>query len=199
MTPSHAIAPGLDPKGALFRNLPPEALYESAVRRQEGQIVARGLFISVTAPHTGRSPNDKFIVRQPESAQDIWWGPVNQPVTPEQAALLREDVLAYLSDQPELFVREGHRMSLPFTRAMVRAALDGSLEGVPTRTDPVFGVEVPTAVPGVPDRLLDPRGTWADPARYDAQATRLAGMFRDDFATLADGVDPAVREAGPRG
>jgi len=90
-------------------------------------------------------------------------------------------------------------MNLPFTRAMVRAVLDGSLADIPTRTDPVFGVAVPTAVPGVPDRVLDPRTTWADPAAYDAQATKLAGMFRENFAKFADGVDDAVRAAAPEG
>ena len=93
---------------------------------------------------------------------------------------------------------EGHRMRLHHTRAMIHAALEGQLEGVPTRTDPVFGIAVPTAVPGVPSDLLDPRGTWSDPARYDAQARRIAEMFRENFTTFADGVDEGVRAAGPR-
>jgi phosphoenolpyruvate carboxykinase (ATP) len=92
----------------------------------------------------------------------------------------------------------GHRINLPFTRAIVRAALNGSLDGVPTRTDPVFGVEVPSRVEGVPERLLDPRGTWADPAAYDAQAARLATMFRENFHAYADQVTDEVRAAGPR-
>jgi phosphoenolpyruvate carboxykinase (ATP) len=93
---------------------------------------------------------------------------------------------------------EGHRLRLHDTRAMIHAALEGQLEGVPTRTDPVFGIAVPTAVPGVPSDLLDPRGTWANPARYDAQARRIAEMFRENFTTFADGVDEGVRAAGPR-
>jgi phosphoenolpyruvate carboxykinase (ATP) len=92
---------------------------------------------------------------------------------------------------------EGHRMKLPLTRAMIRAVLDGTLDGVPTRPDPVFGLAVPTAVPGVPAAVLDPRGTWADGSRYDAQAGRLAAMFRENFARFTDQVTEAVRKAGP--
>lgn len=89
-------------------------------------------------------------------------------------------------------------MKLAYTRAMVRAALEGRLEGVPTREDPIFGLSIPTAVPDVPTDVLDPRGTWADPARYDAQARKLAEMFRDNFARFADQVSEEVRRAGPR-
>jgi phosphoenolpyruvate carboxykinase (ATP) len=93
---------------------------------------------------------------------------------------------------------EGHRMKLAHTRAMVRAALAGELEGVETVPDPVFGVHVPRRVPGVPDRVLTPRATWQDPDAYDAQARKLARMFRDNFEQFADGVSEAVRNAGPR-
>jgi len=58
----------------------------------------------------------------------------------------------------------GERMAIDHTRAMVRAAIDGSLAGVPVRRDPIFDVEVPIRCPDVPDAFLDPRGTWADPA-----------------------------------
>jgi len=93
----------------------------------------------------------------------------------------------------------GQRIRLGHTRAMVRAALAGKLDRIPTTPDPVFGVEVPLQVPGVPDGLLLPRGTWSDPAAYDAQAARLAQMFRDNFAQFEDQVHAAVRDAGPRG
>jgi phosphoenolpyruvate carboxykinase (ATP) len=81
---------------------------------------------------------------------------------------------------------------------MIRAALVGHLDRVPTRPEAVFGFEVPTHVPGVPDAVLDPRATWRDPATYDAQATRLAGLFRKNFEQFAERVPAAVREAGPR-
>jgi len=93
---------------------------------------------------------------------------------------------------------EGQRMRLAYTRAMVRAALSGKLTNAPTRVDPVFGLQVPTAVPDVPAAVLDPRGTWKDPARYDAQAKKMAEMFRSNFAKYAAEVDEAVRNAGPK-
>ncbi len=91
----------------------------------------------------------------------------------------------------------GTRMKLSHTRTMVRAALAGALDGARFRKDPVFGVEVPVEVPGVPAGILDPRSTWKDGAAYDAQAARLAKMFRDNFATFASGVDARVAGAGP--
>jgi phosphoenolpyruvate carboxykinase (ATP) len=93
---------------------------------------------------------------------------------------------------------DGHRINLPFTRAMVRAILSGELLDVPTREDPHFGLQVPTAVPGVPERILDPRGTWSDPAVYDDRARALAQMFRDNFEKYAAQVSDDVRAAGPR-
>jgi len=93
----------------------------------------------------------------------------------------------------------GQRIRLGLTRAMVRAALAGKLDRIPTTPDPVFGVEVPLQVPGVPEDVLLPRGTWRDPAAYDAQAARLVQMFRENFAQFQDHVHAAVGDAGPRG
>ena len=93
----------------------------------------------------------------------------------------------------------GSRMKISHTRAMIRAALAGALDEAVYVRHPVFNVEVPTSCPGVPDGVLDPRSTWADPAAYDAQATKLARMFVDNFKTFAGDVDAAVVAAGPRG
>jgi phosphoenolpyruvate carboxykinase (ATP) len=91
----------------------------------------------------------------------------------------------------------GQRLRLADTRAMVRAALAGKLDGAPMRPDPVFGLMVPETVPGVPSSVLRPRETWADAADYDRKAAELAGMFRANFEKYADGVGAAVRAAGP--
>jgi phosphoenolpyruvate carboxykinase (ATP) len=92
----------------------------------------------------------------------------------------------------------GSRMSLTYTRAMVRAALAGQLDNVPTEADPVFGLAVPTEVPGVPSDVLNPRGTWADGAAYDEAAAKLAAMFQENFQQFQDEVPDSVRAAGPR-
>jgi phosphoenolpyruvate carboxykinase (ATP) len=92
----------------------------------------------------------------------------------------------------------GQRMNINYTRAMVRAALDGRLDDVEFVVDPIFGVEVPTTCPDVPAEFLQPRNTWQDKDAYDEQARRIARMFHENFEKYADGVSDAVRMAGPR-
>jgi phosphoenolpyruvate carboxykinase (ATP) len=91
----------------------------------------------------------------------------------------------------------GSRMKLGYTRAMVRAALAGELDGVPTAEVPFFGLHVPTAVPNVPAEVLQPRQTWPDRDAYDTKARELARAFQDNFARFADRVSAAVKAAGP--
>ena len=88
-------------------------------------------------------------------------------------------------------------MPIKETRALLNAALDGSLKNAEFRKDPNFGFEVPVAVPGVDSKLLDPRGTWANPAEYDAMAAKLVDLFVANFAEFAPHVDEGVRQSGP--
>jgi phosphoenolpyruvate carboxykinase (ATP) len=92
----------------------------------------------------------------------------------------------------------GKRMPIRETRALLNAALDGSLNGVEFRTDENFGFEVPVSVPGVDAAILNPRDTWADKAGYDAAAAKLVKLFIDNFAKFEAHVDAGVREAAPR-
>ena len=92
----------------------------------------------------------------------------------------------------------GKRIRLAYTRAMVNAALDGDLDDVRAELDPFFGLAIPVEVKGVPSGVLNPRKTWADVAAYDAQAKKLAAMFRENFEKFGS-VDPAIKNAGPRG
>ena len=89
-------------------------------------------------------------------------------------------------------------MELSYTRAMVRAILDGTLASAPTTEDPFFGIQVPDNCPGVPPEILKPRNTWEDKDGYDAQATKLAGMFAENFKQYADNASDEVRAAGPK-
>ena len=91
----------------------------------------------------------------------------------------------------------GHRMPIKATRALLNAALDGSLAGVEMRLDPVFGFQVPVAVDGVDNAILNPRDTWADKAAYDRQAKALVDMFIENFEKFEDHVDSDVRDAAP--
>ena len=91
----------------------------------------------------------------------------------------------------------GDRIDLVHTREMVRVAIAGRLDGVETHPDPVFGLNVPASVPGVPGGILDPRETWPDKDAYDEQAKKLAGLFRANFEGFAGEVAEDVRRAGP--
>ena len=91
----------------------------------------------------------------------------------------------------------GKRMKIGYTRAMIRAALSGALDRVGYERDPIFNVDVPTACPDVAPEVLKPRNTWANGADYDAQASKLARMFAENFKEFESGVTAAVRAAGP--
>ncbi len=90
----------------------------------------------------------------------------------------------------------GKRMSLPHTRAMVHAVLDGRLSKVQFATEPSFGFSIPTCCPDVPPEVLNPRDVWKDAAAYDQQAAMLAKKFEENFARFD--VPEEIRNAGPR-
>ncbi len=92
----------------------------------------------------------------------------------------------------------GKRISIAHTRAIVRATLSGALARVATEADPLFGLQIPASVPGVPQEVLNPRSTWHDTAAYDTKARELAERFKKNFEQFASAVPPAVRAAGPK-
>ena len=87
----------------------------------------------------------------------------------------------------------GSRMPIRHTRALLRAALDGSLAKVAFRPEPHFGLMIPEAVPGIPAEILDPRRAWSDKAAYDATARELLARFEHNFAAFAAHVGDDVR------
>jgi phosphoenolpyruvate carboxykinase (ATP) len=91
----------------------------------------------------------------------------------------------------------GHRMPIKVTRTLLTAALDGSLKQAQFRTDPFFGFQVPVAVAGVDNAILDPRSTLSDQSASDAQAAKLTQMFVDNFAKFEAHVDGSVKDAAP--
>ena len=111
---------GIDSRAAVHRNLSPTVLIEQAVSRGEGNLTSDGSFVGLTAPHTGRSPDDKFVVREPGSEDRVWWGKVNVPLEQDRFSVLLDDVRAHLADQ-ELFVSDlwagadpEHRLNVRF-------------------------------------------------------------------------------------
>jgi phosphoenolpyruvate carboxykinase (ATP) len=109
---------GLQPTQAVYWNLPPANLVEHIIRRGEGQLTKDGPIVVVTQPHTGRSPNDKYIVREPSSEVDIWWAK-NGALSEAQFEELQRKTLAYLGRR-ELFVRELYACADPASRLSVR-------------------------------------------------------------------------------
>ncbi len=108
---------GIVRSGRVHWNLSPAALYEEALRRGEGLLAESGPLVCRTGQHTGRSPNDKFVVREPSSEQQVHWGPVNRPIDPAHFDALHHDMMAHLRDR-ELYVLDAwagaaHEYRLP--------------------------------------------------------------------------------------
>lgn len=92
----------------------------------------------------------------------------------------------------------GKRISIKYTRALLNAALDGQLNKVKFKTDPIFGFEVPMTCPNVPEDVLDPGASWSDKKEYDRRYKDLAMRFKQNFAKFTDGTPQAVIDAGPK-
>ena len=111
---------GLAPKGRVRWNLVAAELAQHAARRNEGVFAEMGPFVAVTSPHTGRSPNDKFTVKEPGSEHDVDWGKVNVAIEPAKFELLLADVQQYLDGLDELFVQDLYAGADPAYRLSVR-------------------------------------------------------------------------------
>ena len=92
----------------------------------------------------------------------------------------------------------GHRVEIKYTRAMIKAILEGQLDKAETQEDPVFGIHVPLKVKGVPDDILHPRNTWKNPEAYDEKARELANQFIENFKEYESNVDKKILDASPR-
>lgn len=92
----------------------------------------------------------------------------------------------------------GKRMSLPHTRALITAALNGDLDKVQYEAHPVFGVAMPKSCPNVPAEVLNPRNTWKNAAEYDAKANELAAEFNKNFKKFADKAEEEILNAAPK-
>jgi len=155
--------------------------------------------------YTSKLAGTEKGVTSPEATFSSCFGAAFLPLRPgEYANLLREriekhNVRCYLintgwSGGP---YGVGERININFTRAMVRAAVNGQLDKVEMFTDPTFGLISPTTCPDVPDEVLIPRNTWADKEAYDRQAIDLAARFKKNFAQFTLPSEE-VRNAGPR-
>jgi phosphoenolpyruvate carboxykinase (ATP) len=111
---------GLQPRGEVHWNLIAPELFQAAARRNEGEFADMGPFVAVTTPHTGRSPNDKFVVKEQSSEKDVDWGKINQPLSAAKYELLAHDVREYLNERAEVFVEDLYCGADPSYRLSVR-------------------------------------------------------------------------------
>jgi phosphoenolpyruvate carboxykinase (ATP) len=112
-------AVGIDGAPSVQWNLSVPALYEEAVRRREAVIAADGPIICSTGQHTGRSPNDKFIVKEPSSQEHVAWGKVNRPIDADAFEVVQRRMVAYLRGK-ELFVQDAWAGADPAHRLPIR-------------------------------------------------------------------------------
>jgi phosphoenolpyruvate carboxykinase (ATP) len=153
---------------------------------------------------TAKLAGTEIGVNEPEPTFSTCFGAPFLPQPPEVYSRMLGEKLAEHGAQVWLVntgwtrgpFGEGRRMPIQATRALLHAALSGTLDGVGYRRDSVFGFEVPVDAPGVDAELLDPRSTWANPEDYDVKAQELAELFVENFRKFAD-ADPAAAAAGP--
>ncbi|MGE0463479.1 MAG: phosphoenolpyruvate carboxykinase [Vicinamibacterales bacterium] len=150
-------------------NLQPAALYEHAIRRAEGVIAADGPLVCRTGSHTGRSPNDKFVVQEPSSDANVWWGKVNRPLQPAHYDALRADVLAHLGQQ-ELFVQDLYAGADPAYRLPVRFIQELAWHNLFVRN--LFIVPPAADLPGFQPEytVMTAPSFKADPARHGTRS-----------------------------
>jgi phosphoenolpyruvate carboxykinase (ATP) len=149
--------------GNVYWNLSTPLLYEEAVRRHEGRIAHLGPFVVRTGQHTGRSPNDKLVVREPSSADKIWWGKVNRPMEPERFETLRRRMLAYLQGK-DLFVQDCFVGASPSYRYPVRIITEAAWHSLFARNMFIQAGGQERAEHHPEITLIDAPGFHADPA-----------------------------------
>lgn len=154
--------------------------------------------------YTSKLAGTERGVTEPQATFSTCFGSPFLPLAPERYA----DMLGTLIEKHDVDVYlvntgwtggvygEGSRMKLAYTRAMVNAAVNGKLRDVETTRHDIFNVEIPRHIDGVPDDVLNPRGTWKDGARYDTEAAALARKFQDNFKRFTKASE-AVVAAGP--
>ena len=155
-------------------NLSAAELYEEAVRRQEGLIAASGPLVCRTGPHTGRSPNDKFVVREPSSEAEIAWGKVNRPIEPAQFDALHKDLLASLAGK-ELFVLDCFAGADPAYRLPVRVINEFAWHNLFCRN--LFIDDPAAAAAAAPEfTIIDSPSFKADPTRHGSNSDVMIAL-----------------------
>lgn len=200
---SNALEPsiGKTPKNIFFLTADASGILPPISKLSAGQAMYQ--FIS---GYTAKVAGTEAGVTEPKSTFSACFGAPFLPLHPAQYAemlgkkMKEHDVNVWMintgwSGGPYGI---GHRMKLPYTRAMITAALEGKLDNVEYEAHPVFGMMMPKECPGVPADVLNPRNTWADKNAYDEKAKDLASQFVKNFEKYASGSGQEILDAAPK-
>lgn len=184
--PAHDLsAQGISTGARLHWNLITAPLVEEAVKRGEGVLAKDGPLVVATGKHTGRSANDKFIVKDETTAETIWWGRSNKAMEPEHFAALKADFLAALEDKDTLFVQDLYGGSQPEHRVNVRVINELAWHNLFIRTMLVRpeAAELAAFVPEF--TIIDLPSFRADPARHGCRSeTVIAVSFKEKLILI---------------
>src|SRR5579884_4470646 len=169
----------------VFWNLTAAALYEEAVRRQEAVIAVEGPLVCRTGQHSGRSPNDKFVVREHPSEAHIAWGKVNRPLSPDHFAALHADMLAAVKGR-ELFVLDCAAGADPKYRLPIRVINELAWQNLFARN--LFIVEPAGAARPAPQfTIVDVPSFKADPKRHGTNSETVIALSFERKLVLIGG------------
>jgi phosphoenolpyruvate carboxykinase (ATP) len=169
-------------------NLSQAALYEESVRRREGLIAASGPLVCRTGPHTGRSPNDKFIVKEPSSDRHIAWGGTNRPIAPELFETLRRDLIGSLRAS-DVFVIDCFAGADPAYRVPVRVITEYAWHTLFARNLFIIDESAPEVTPQL--TIIDAPSFKADPARHGTRSEVVVALHLTDGLVLIGGTSYA--------
>ncbi len=176
---------GIDTNAEIHWNLLTAPLVEESVKRGEGLLARHGPLVVATGKHTGRSANDKFIVRDAETEGSVWWGKTNKGMTPEHFAALKADFLAHLGTKETLFVADLFGGSQPEHRVNVRVVNEYAWHNLFIRTLLVRPEEADLASFMPEYTIIDLPSFRADPERHGCRSeTVIAVNFTEKLILI---------------
>ena len=158
------------------QNASPPFLIEEALRHEEGLLAADGPLVVETGAHTGRSPKDKFIVRDRASEENIWWGPVNQPMSSDAFARLENDFRSHVAALDRVYIQDLHGGSQPEHRIRVRVVTELAWHSLFARTMLVRPEEEDLAAFAADYTIIALPSFRADPAQHDCRSQTVIAV-----------------------
>lgn len=180
-------AQGIETRATLHWNLVTARLIETAVARGEGKLSADGPLVVETGEHTGRSAQDKFLVRDDETRDTVWWGKTNKPMSPDDFAALKADFFAALGQKEDLFVQDLYGGSQPEHRVRVRVVTELAWHNLFIRTMLVRPEEHELSTFVADYTIIDLPSFRADPARHGCRSSTVIAVNMTEKLILIGG------------